>query len=437
MSTVQLVGFHLTQNLCGIYPCYFERCNKCQRGFPFDEPYTVSLSDLAVLERAPDEIKRLPQTEIERLRALLPITKRSKRTGDPISECLCPKPETDSLPIIPLAKIEMRIRVDNICCDRKKYMSIIRGESWSCPFCLDIICSVSCLIRHTKIMHIDDGQWRGRSIVVDRALLGGEWCPLCSHVFRKGELLSDTVNITSDQLLDMIQWEGGRRWMPEKIILERYTIKNKLCQRCSDWDEKKVLRIFYSLREAQSTQTSMMTRKDLYPLDSYIPPNVMRDTLHLSELGSIQTYDNDDENSQFFVDLLRQDMFEEIKDSFLETTSIVRNIWDTVLYIGDGSLRRLRTFEEVKATPIPGAKLLAKIRTEVALLDIALTQTNIIAPLRHIIREYLPWQLWNLERLLSMIHADVIRYAPSLASLLSVIGASHFPFSDSLKFEID
>lgn len=35
---------------------------------------------------------------------------------------------------------------------------------------------------------------------------------------------------------------------------------------------------------------------------------------------------------------------------------------------------------------------------------------------------FLGWQLWNFERLMSRIHDDVIRYAPSLAALISIIG---------------
>ncbi|AYV81776.1 MAG: hypothetical protein Harvfovirus60_9 [Harvfovirus sp.] len=435
MSTVQLVGFRLIANPRGIYPCYLQRCNQCLKGLPPLSTYTVQLSDLTVLDRTPDEIKRLPQIEIERLRSLLAKMTTSKGTIDPKSECLCPKPEIVTGPI----PMERKIRIDNTCCYKKTLMTTMREESWSCPFCRNIICDAACLFTHIKMMHVDL-KWLGRSIIVDRALLGGGlWCPLCSHVFHLGKVQTGFLdwreNITAEQLFTLI--EAARQILSEEIILEQYTIQNKLCQQCSEWDEKKLLRMPISLKALQSKEnTTWMKRMDLYPLDTYVPPNVMQYPVYLSDLGAIQTYD--DEHSQLYVDLLRQDHFEEIKDSFLEAnfsdTTIFNymcTIWDTILYSYVGSLRRSRTFEEVKATPIPGEKVLAKIRTELVLLDNALTQTKIIAPLCQIIQEYLPWQLRNLERLLSRVHADVIRYAPSLASLISVIGPKKLPWVHS------
>ncbi|AYV81392.1 MAG: hypothetical protein Harvfovirus31_8 [Harvfovirus sp.] len=395
----KLVGFHLSADFCGIYAFYLDRCERCLDPFPMEDPYVTNLTDLAVLGKTPEEIKLLPKVEIKRLSSLLPkhqemkLMKFNRRL-----ECPCQKLAGPSWTLC------RKISVNSFCCERKRIIKILREGSLSCPFCLRVICSWACLKDHVKRMHSDSGcRW-----IVDLALLGGEWCPLCGDILRRGH-----VESSEKELFGLIK----------KGEDARYQIKNTLCSRCRRWNHGKLLKLPKMLRIDEK----------LYRSDRYVPRNVERDTLHLGELGPIEIFDR---NTGFYADLLKQDVVQEIKDSCLDPYSIdrrggnfYRTIWDGVLYTCEtGRERRLRTVEEVRAMEIPGTLILAKIRTEIALLEGALCATQIISPLRSIIRGYLPWQLWNFERVLSRIHADIIRYAPSVVALMSVIGAGRLPW---------
>ncbi|AYV82557.1 MAG: hypothetical protein Hyperionvirus1_136 [Hyperionvirus sp.] len=397
--TKQLVGFQLLNIEYGIVPVYNKQC---------DQHLTLSsvrctkvLRDLTLLRQTPDEIKQIPETEISRMRSLLKVTLSWTPAAE--TKCSCP---TEPKSMIPKKPHTYWFRN---CRGRQAFTSLINRVSWSCPFCCEIMWSIKDFIFHIRQSHPNKSN---KLIVVDHSLLGGSWCPLCETVVRKATIPPGTVDwretITPQQLSDLID----QKWFHGGKGIEEYLINNAVCSRCTQWImEKKRLEIPASLnKKLQKTINKMQ----LSPLDVWVPPNV---TFYVSELGLIGDYDED---SQFFVDLLKHNMLEEIPDSFLREY-YSSSVWDRVLYTAKfGSKdRRLRTPEEVKATPLPGAKVLAKIREEINLLEVILTETGILPPLRNIIRTYLPWQLWNLERLMSCIHTDVTQYGPSLAIFLA------------------
>jgi len=414
LMCTKLVGFHVVANTYGIFPIYSRCCHRCGKGLGLDE-YSISLADFDVLKRGPKEVRKLSAPEIARLRSLLPKEKKGKDlVGRGTCSCeVGPKSVTTG-------GVERKIRVDSYCsCRKTKIISAFRGESWCCPFCRDIICGSACFLQHIKYNH-DWGKFNDSY----------EWCPLCGEVLLRGAY---DGKVSYEELRSYVQGDdsigNSKLW---KEMLEKYAIKNSLCSRCSRWDEKEVLKIPERL-------IWVVGEMKIYPLDGWVPPNVMQDTIRLYNLAPEK---NLDDNGQFFVDLLKHQMFEEIKDSGLDNHSgdeyglvwYYHVVWDRMLYTATyGEMRRLRTPEEMKETPIHGGKVLGIMRAEIGLLEEGLIETKIIPPLCNIVRGYLGWQLWNMERLLSRIHADVIRYAPSLATLLAVIGTRHLIWDGAIS----
>ncbi|AYV82840.1 MAG: hypothetical protein Hyperionvirus2_208 [Hyperionvirus sp.] len=407
MST-HLVAFTLSTK--GITPHY--RSDKSER---IVEKNCISIDDLGVIiSMTPDEIKNLSKVKIASLRAEL---MKKLSANDDIyerSHCLSSPPNIDSMRGNEVRDIvDIKIHPDDRCsCDKEKVIDILHKGSRSCPICLEISCNRQCFRDHMETHCAEE------ILIVDLSLVGGEWCPLCCSVVHKGAIFShDDIERTKSEL--------------------EFTIKNTLCPRCSNWLKNDTPRVEFP-KDYSTHWLNYFCR--IYPLDIWIPPRISRDPIRLTNLG---TFENFEKNPQFFVDLLKQDTFEELTNSFLDSRnseerplhSYCSSAWEKVMYTTithymheytyDHNLFRqpadFRTPEEVKATPIPGAKILAKIREEIALLENALIATSLLPPLCDIIRSYLPWQLWNLERLMARIHNDIIRYAPSIAALLSII----------------
>ncbi|AYV83408.1 MAG: hypothetical protein Hyperionvirus6_89 [Hyperionvirus sp.] len=397
-----------------IYPFYARPCKVCSDDLSL-YGRAVEIDKLAILDKTPEEIMRLDETEKVRLRSILPkgfvIRTPCRHLSDLVSD-------TDSSSKHMVRDIGV---FDRCGCNTLNALEFLRcGGSSSCPFCARIICGEKCFIDHLHMTlprrYISFDYFS----LIDRSLLGGEWCPLCRKVFRKGarnlpDHLDDKECTTKviKELLNSI--EKG-----EKIDLAKYTIKNTLCSRCSHWNYEKMIVISPTIKLYPDIR--------IYPSDIWVPPYFSQQRIRFFDLASIQTYDD---HPQFFIDLLKHKALDQISDSLIDANlsgSItiyfyLAIIWRQMLYSRPpGKIDRLHTPEEVKATAIPGSKFLAAIRAEIIGLDACLTETRILPDLCLIIREYLPWQLWNMERLLSRIHNDILRYAPSVAALLSIIG---------------
>ncbi|AYV82450.1 MAG: hypothetical protein Hyperionvirus1_29 [Hyperionvirus sp.] len=384
--TVQLVGF--TIDVDGIYPVYQKL------GVPLGEG-TVSIDRLG-----------------ECLRARLP--------SELIYLAYCPGilelagPDYSKV----MKGVARGICVDDsCCCGRDKVMTLFWSEgtkSWSCPFCTRIVCGMRCFIEHIHKEAIGREDWLSFGpIAVDPVVVGGEWCPLCREVCKPGgNKFYETMN--RSQFITFLQ---GR---PEKQLSE-YTIKTTICKPCSLWDGKNVGDMPKGLSLKQ-LKARMLSDK---LLDSWIPPYILARSVRLFELGPLGNYENDPE---FLVNLLKQYTFEQISDACIDFDSprlgdlidYCRDIWRQMLYgyKGPGRGWRLRTAGEVKAKEIPGTKILKALRKEIAVLESGLREGGIIGDLCGIIWGYLPWQFWNLERVITRIHNDVIKYGPAIAALL-------------------
>jgi len=409
--SMELIGFHLSRDERGIFAIYNKPCEEhLDRNV---NVHTDSDFAAAALRMTPDEIIQLPESEITRLRSLfLP----SKKCRPGARECHC----FDIVEIISIdTPQEEHITYIGYCMTQKDgFSGLLRKKSWCCPFCRAIIWEAGSFHNHIEQVH----KGGSRGTVIDQSFMGGVVCVLCDKVFHRGAVLPGNVEwrgkITMAELYGRIQnnWKRGNG----RKMLEEYAIRNNICLRCIQWIEEKKLEIPASLGELKH---AAIRKLDLYPLEVWIPGNVPRKSFQLLELGSIEDYD---ENSQFFVDLLKQDMLAKINESvFGESQRLYCSlVWDRMLYMWDWGLarRRFRTLEEIKATAIPGAKVLARIQTEIALLEGALIETGVLPPLCDIIRSYLPWQLWSVERFMSRIQRDVMRYAPSLVTLLARVG---------------
>ncbi|AYV81333.1 MAG: hypothetical protein Harvfovirus27_22 [Harvfovirus sp.] len=405
----KLRGFWLREN--AIHPFYMMPCDVCSADLSV-YGYAIEIDKLAILDRTPDEIIRLDEAERAHLRSLL-----RDRHVDRIP-CMHPLKEIgDDQPPKEAISISSEISMFDLCgCGQSDVMRILRNrkKSYTCVFCPKILCDEKCFNNHMERDHVNVNR------LIDKSLVGGEWCPLCRKIFKKGrEFLCDDDDkqctiIVEKELLNL----------KDSARLEKYAIKNTLCPRCSQWDENKMMIIPTIILEK--------LRRFLYifPADAWTPPYFSQQSIHFFDLAFITAYDD---HPQFFVDLLKHSVLYKISDSSLcpqRTRAIMypylNSVWFTILSHNDTNKKfRLHTAEKVKATCIPGTKFLTAIRAEIAGLEACFTKTGILSDLCLIIRDYLPWQLWNVERILTRIHNDITRYAPSLAALLSIIGPLH------------
>ncbi|AYV83159.1 MAG: hypothetical protein Hyperionvirus4_124 [Hyperionvirus sp.] len=375
---VRLVGFSL--RTVPAYPVYSLPRENIVLG-PLDN-LGASIEDLAVVVNGtPETIGGLDETEVVRLRSIA--------RGSWVSRPSCPQRELvrDDLTKNPfVGKVYM---MNHCFCCHSSTATVLRGtSSWSCVFCAYPICNERCYSHHFRGEH--DG-WNGRiSKPFDLSLVSGEWCPLCRKVIRKGPLSSDEMNWRSLDLFDCAN----------------YAIKNTVCSDCSQWDEKKLLAIPDSLVK-QLEGTAVM---HFYPLGA--PPYVFQPEMRFRDLGRLASYD---EHPGFLVELLKRGTFEEVNELLLvdrfNFQSYICEVWKQMLSIG----RR----DEVR--PIPGGKILAAIQTEIASLEACVVEMGIVREVGRIICEYAS-SLRNLERLLYQVQSDAVRYAPSLASLIVLIG---------------
>ncbi|AYV81476.1 MAG: hypothetical protein Harvfovirus36_7 [Harvfovirus sp.] len=335
----ELVGFSLKSR--PVYPVYKKACDKCVPG-PFDS-YGVSIAEFAVLNLS-------DETEVARLRS---VVKESS-----VYQRRCPH-EVKSTDSSSYCEV-MKIQVDGYCfCCHGSLAEVLRGTSWSCPCCADLICNKDCFNHHIRGHHC---VLLGATLKpIDFSLMGGEWCPLCRNVVSRCITPPNAFCLYTQMAL-----------CEEKF--EKYAIKNTLCSGCLRW--------FTGEKKKSAT--------GLYGLEA--PPCVFQPQISLSDIGSLANYD---ECPQALLDLFKHDTFVEVKDSDMD--SYIREVWERIL---------LSRPDEMKAEQIPGAKTLAAIKTEIASFDRAKMSSHYLS------------KLTTTERLLSRIHSDLIRYAPSIASLL-------------------
>ncbi|AYV82851.1 MAG: hypothetical protein Hyperionvirus2_219 [Hyperionvirus sp.] len=370
----QLAAFSIQIN--GGEPIYKKPCERCLAPLPLSG-LVISIDKLDVLKKTPDEIKKLSETEIAHLRSLLP------KTYVEAVACPCPRPLETTL------NVKEGISPLDMCHCTRICIKILRSGSlsFSCPICKIIICSIECYESHIK--HIHSGQHP------DPSLSGYEWCPLCRTVSKKA----------TGPIKD--------------------TIENKLCSRCATWDDTKLLEIPPSLKKEFSEFSYI---HNIYSSASSLPPYVSQPSISFESETDLTTVEN---YPKFFINLLKHPALTEITDSSLDfrflsswshTIPYQRDIWKKMLYAPRGQNRfRLRSPEEIKVIPLLGTEILAAVRREISLLEAHLNQTSILPPLCCIICTYLPYQLWNFERLLSRIHADALKYGPPISALISLL----------------
>ncbi|AYV81173.1 MAG: hypothetical protein Harvfovirus19_18 [Harvfovirus sp.] len=391
--SAKLVGFSLRAST--VHPVYKKPCSDCSTAAPLSG-YAVSINELSVLSKTPEEIKQLDETEIARLRLLI------NRTW--VDETYCPCPLKS--PTRARTSLDRRINPHDYCwCNKYRVMEILHKGSWSCPFCISIFCDKKCFGYHLNEKCTDE---------YGLTLVGGEWCPMCRKVFRESNI-SFPHMMTKEKLHSLIRRDG----------LDKYTIKNTLCESCKGWDEKKILEIPLELKGRL-----YLEKVTMYAPERWTPPYISQNCIKLSDLSRLEIYDD---HTQFFVSLLKYETFERIDDSLLDHSCSNRGelrdyyhfLWKEMIFCYEEVARkrkRLRTVEEIKKMVIPGAKILAAVRGEIRAFENGLAQTPLLRELYVIIGEYLLWQLLNFERLLARIIEDAVQYAPSVANLLFVCG---------------
>lgn len=136
-------------------------------------------------------------------------------------------------------------------------------------------------------------------------------------------------------------------------------------------------------------------------------------------MNTILGLENIDIHAEFLTELLKDGHIEQITD--YENYAINHYSWKTwrKILFKDRDRKILRTPEEIKEVVVHGSIFLANIRSNIALIAVGMAATNLPEVLNGIVRDFLPWQFWYLEKILSTIQNDIFRYAGSMAALLS------------------
>ncbi|AYV80740.1 MAG: hypothetical protein Harvfovirus5_44 [Harvfovirus sp.] len=324
-------------------------------------------------------------------------------------------------------------RYSECCCGLNR--ANILKLFWVCPFCLRVICGRQCFYFHMNTVHISFGEISAK-FAVDPKLIGAFWCGLCHDIFERRNpdftILPD--NITAKELLmEAIKCERRPRIIDEmdsvpgsiipeeitpKVDFTQFCIKSKACAKCENWDEKKI-----------KLPKELGELPPVYPHETIIPSQFQTEYIHIGMIFSDfkKIKQNSDIYSKFIPDLLRRSYFEKVS-FFVENSNVynrvinnyVADLWFDMLYVkGILGKMRLRTPEEVQRRKIPTEPILAAVRGEISVINGELTCTGLPNVLYPIIYSYLPWQLWNFERVFSQIHSDLIRLGPSIVALLS------------------
>ncbi|AYV83243.1 MAG: hypothetical protein Hyperionvirus5_49 [Hyperionvirus sp.] len=436
MTDVTLGGFSCSNR--GFFPVYTRPCWSCSEPLKPQENI-ILMKDLEIINQTPDEIKKLSISDIKKKIPGFPEPNRSKdlyiEAFTPWS-CQCEKKD---ITYEMFAKKNYIQKYNPCCCEKYRWKQIIEKTSWSCPFCLSIVCGRKCFWNHvnkdhwSKIIGLDDFI----DLAVEPKILGAEWCPFCHRVSgpRNCDLVGLADDIDAAGLLNELheRYVKGSQVVPEEIAgnvdFTQYCVTNRVCQNCKDWDKKRI-HIPKELIEMGGHDSlpfpPIYSHETCVPL--YIKPKYIRLEMFLHSFKNLEK--NIALCSKFIPDFLRRSYFEEVDFFFTEypncnnyvITHYIADLWYAMLYVKPffSSVRRLRTPEEVRKMKIPTQPLLDAIQADISVINNALVATGLHAVLHPLIYCYLPWQIWNFERIFSKIHSDMIRLGPSAAALLAM-----------------
>ncbi|AYV77899.1 MAG: hypothetical protein Edafosvirus2_78 [Edafosvirus sp.] len=423
-----LVGFHISSE--SQYPVYNIPCRKCRSPLPLQ---CEELSLIALhLEKSIEEIKNLYESDMVLLRSKLPKSRNYRSATCPCPEPVPAEPLSPQKPCVP-AQLDYGEPIYShaeCCCGKHKIYDILYTNSYSCPFCYKIVCGgPACFIKHVKNRHSPSSRVPSRplQLAVPQQLLGGTWDPLCRQIVHNGSVENGDDEwrglLTVEQIYDNII----KRWKQKdgKEGMRIYPIKNQVCTSCAHWNA-----VEFTIPAPFRAKGHMTT---IFPPHAYIPPFAAVLPIDIDYMGPLYLLDPvlGLEHARHVADLLKRPYFGKVEESFMYTTNYPRaiktyiyEVWQTMLYTARYGVagRRWKTLEEVKATPIPGAMVLQAINDDIAVFNDGLKMTSLPPVLCSVIQEFMPWQLWNMQKILHRIHADVIEYAPKLAVLFSKIG---------------
>ncbi|AYV81110.1 MAG: hypothetical protein Harvfovirus17_4 [Harvfovirus sp.] len=409
----KLVGFCISTQTQ--HPVYDKLCLRCQKPPP-DNEMILSMDSLKSLEKTPEEILTMKPDEKEIIRSKL-LDRKTRLT-----RCPCPQqaPSDDSIPPKDISiSYGNSLKSKNEChCGALDVQTIVKDhkiDSWSCPFCYKIICSEICYSKHLRYVHRSNS-----TLVVPQLILGGEWCPICRKIIRNG-----SVNIPEKE------WRG---WLTNEEICERinkkilfidsnreYFIKNLVCIGCVPADDE---------------ETPVEEKIDIWDLLDLASFTINK----FNKFPVKKTYL--DIRVGMLLNVLKSENCPEINDLYLKDGRMARYVCDLwaytlykprIPYTGRESSgcqpnvpprlyqRLLKTPKEVRLGPVLAENLLHQLRKEICLFQSYLVEIGLPIVLCEIVREYMPWQLWNFEKVLGQLHYDVKKYGPSLAALLFII----------------
>ncbi|AYV80875.1 MAG: hypothetical protein Harvfovirus9_5 [Harvfovirus sp.] len=196
-------------------------------------------------------------------------------------------------------------------------------------------------------------------------------------------------------------------------LINNLTVKNSLCKNCIGFEKKKII------LPVKYVRGHIFVSSEFYPLEENIPQYILLPPVSLRDLLYLETYSSTDEFSGLLTIFLTQKY---IPGSYITSTDYEQ--LDMISYVQDlwNQIRNARG--EIKLTMLPGVKLLASIRADIAIYNNAMDSTRLPIVLQHLIRDYSHMQHWYFESMLSQIHNDAIRYGPSAFALLSALEAA-------------
>ncbi|AYV82592.1 MAG: hypothetical protein Hyperionvirus1_171 [Hyperionvirus sp.] len=408
------------------FPVYEEPCMNCDQ--QLESTWNIILmKDLTILNRTPDEIKKLTTSDIKKMVPGLSKLENYHYETPYSGECKERKNESYKITI-----------PSELCeCGRKETTDkIIEIPTWSCPCCLHLVCSGECFWTHVNLFHVKN---IFMPIVVEPKMMGSEWCPMCHHILtpRDPSLLpildnnnrvqfrsvSDEKVKTANPILCRVRNPSSTETPSDpgfKMEFTQFCIKNRICAKCETWDKNKI-------KLPKQILKGVHTLPPIYTHETIIPPYIQ--PAHIPLAMIFDSFDHLKKNitpySQILPDLLRRSYFEEVNfpqhysnQSNSAIHRYIANLWQTMLYVTPlFGMTRLRTPKELKKAKIPTEPILAAVRSEILFITKILTEIGISTALHPIIYSYLPWQLWNFDRIFSQIHSDIRRFGPSVAAL--------------------
>jgi len=288
------------------------------------------------------------------------------------------------------------VRLDELCeCGDSYIDEALKSESWSCPFCCDILCDRECFREHTYRNH----SLARLELAVPQTSIGTHWCPLC----RKTPFPNQESTITAGSLYDKIM-ETFQNITTNAQNINNVAVQNTVCFYCKK-SKKKKLSIPCKLE-------SLLFGGAIYSPEATIPPFLLIPTILLGDILKLEDIDG----PAFLTILLQQQSFREspTSSSYYAERHIenyTKSIWKTIL-----------NHNEEKSISLVGSKTLAHIRADIAIFDNGMKVTMLPFDLQRLIRSYTHIQHWYFESIISQIHKDALQYGPRVQALLSVIG---------------